>query len=81
MAAGAHFTITGTIVQPGRRRGLLGLAPAEGRPAIEGVSHLRVRERVYEERDYFDLGDVYDHIPGLAWLTGLVKSRLAPAVE
>ncbi|MFN8642996.1 MAG: nuclear transport factor 2 family protein [Candidatus Binatia bacterium] len=81
VAAGARFTITGTIVQPGDAVVFWAMAPAGGGPAIEGVSHLRVRERVYEERDYFDLGDVYDRIPGLAWLTGLVKSRLAPAVE
>jgi hypothetical protein len=37
-----------------------------------------VRERIYDERDYFDLGQVYDQVPGLGWLTGLVKSRLAP---
>lgn len=80
-AAGARFTITGTVVEPGTAVVFWSMTPAGGGPAIDGVSHLRVRDRVYEERDYFDLGEVYERVPGLGWLTGLVKSRLVPPAE
>jgi len=81
-AAGARFTITDTFVQPGSAAVFwtMTFAAEEGEStgAIQGVSLLRVRERVYEERDYFDLGEVYDQVPVLNWFTGLVKSRFAP---
>ena len=80
-ATGARFTITDTVVQAGDAVVFWTMTTAGGGPGIDGVSHLRIHDRVYEERDYFDLGDVYDRIPGLAWLTGLVKSRLAPPAE
>lgn len=80
-AAGARFAVTDTIVQPGDAVVFWSMTPAGGGAAIDGVSHLRVHDRVVAERDYFDLGEVYDRVPGLAWLTGLVKGRLAPPAE
>ena len=80
-ADGARFTITDTVVQPGNAVVFWTMTPAGGGAGIDGVSHLRVRDRVYEERDYFDLGQVYEQVPGLGWLTGLVKARLAPPAE
>lgn len=77
-ADGARFTITDTVVTPGNAVVFWIMTPAGGGTPIDGVSHLRVRERIYDERDYFDLGQVYDQVPVLNWLTGLVKSRLAP---
>lgn len=78
-AAGARFAITDTVVQPGNAVVFWTMLPAGGGDPIHGVSHLRVRDRVYEERDYFDLGAVYDQVPVLSWLTSLVKGRLAPS--
>jgi hypothetical protein len=44
---------------------------------FQGVSHMKVRDRIYEERDYFDLGEaVYDHVPVVGWLTRFVRSRI-----
>ena len=81
-APGARFTITDAVIQPGNAAVFWTMtSAADGAKAgreIQGVSHLRVRERVYEERDYFDLGEVYDQVPVVNWFTGLVKSRLAP---
>ncbi|MEO8603813.1 MAG: nuclear transport factor 2 family protein [bacterium] len=81
-AAGATFRFTDTLIQPGTAAVFWTMTTAADgkRPGreIQGVSHLRVRERVYEERDYFDLGEVYDQVPVMNWFTGLVKSRLAP---
>ena len=77
-ARGARFTITDTVAQPGNAVVFWTMTPAGGGDPIDGVSHLRVRDRVYDERDYFDLGAVYDRVPVLSWFTGLVKSRLAP---
>lgn len=77
-ADGARFTITDTVVTPGNAVVFWTMTLAGGGEPIDGVSHLRVRERIYDERDYFDLGQVYDQVPGLSWLTSLVKSRLAP---
>ena len=81
-ANGARFVITDTLVQPGNAAVFWTMVmPAkdgEAGAGIEGVSHLRVRDLVYEERDYFDLGEVYDQVPVVNWFTGLVKSRLAP---
>jgi hypothetical protein len=38
---------------------------------------MKVRDRIYEERDYFDLGEaVYDHVPVVGWLTRFVRSRI-----
>ena len=84
-ANGARFVITDTLVQPGNAAVFWTMVmPAkegEAGAAIGGVSHLRVRDRVYEERDYFDLGEVYERVPVVGWFTGLVKSRLAPEQE
>ncbi|MBX3025238.1 nuclear transport factor 2 family protein [bacterium] len=77
-AGGARFVITDTVIQPGNAVVFWTMVPAGGGPAVDGVSHLRIRDRVYDERDYFDLGVVYDQVPVLRWLTGLVKGRLAP---
>ncbi len=82
-ARGARFVITDTLIQPGNAAVFWTMTPPArdgepGRP-IEGVSHLRVAARVYEERDYFDLGEVYDQVPVVNWFTGAVKSRLKPA--
>lgn len=77
-ADGARFTITDTVVRPGNAVVFWTMIPAGGGDPIDGVSHLRVRDRIYEERDYFDLGTVYDQVPVLSWVTGLVKARLAP---
>ncbi|HSQ01262.1 MAG TPA: nuclear transport factor 2 family protein [Candidatus Dormibacteraeota bacterium] len=77
-AKGARFAITDTVVQPGDAVVFWTMTPAGGGAPIDGVSHLRVRERVYDERDYFDLGAVYDQVPVLRWFTALVKARLAP---
>ncbi|MGH7785770.1 MAG: nuclear transport factor 2 family protein [Candidatus Binatia bacterium] len=86
VSSGARFRITDTVVQPGDAvvfwtMVMPGDGDTPGR-TIQGLSHLKVRDRIYEERDYFDMGDaVYDHIPVLNWFTGLVKSRLAPPQE
>jgi SnoaL-like domain len=77
-ANGARFAITDTVLQPGNAVVFWTMTPAGGGEPVDGVSHLRVRDRVYDERDYFDLGVVYDQVPVLNWFTGLVKSRLAP---
>lgn len=77
-AGGARFVITDTVIQPGNAVVFWTMLPAGGGTAVDGVSHLRVRDRVYDERDYFDLGVVYDQVPVLRWFTGLVKGRLAP---
>jgi hypothetical protein len=77
-AHGARFAITDSVVQPGNAVVFWTMTPAGGGAAVDGVSHLRVRDRVYDERDYFDLGVVYDQVPVLNWFTGLVKARLAP---
>ena len=77
-ASGARFAITDTVVQPGDAVVFWTMTPAGGGAAVDGVSHLRVRDRVYDERDYFDLGAVYDQVPVLKWFTALVKARLAP---
>ena len=78
IAKGAQFTITDTVVQPGNAVVFWTMTPAAGGAAVDGVSHLRIRDRVYEERDYFDLGALYDQVPVLRWFTGLVKGRLTP---
>jgi len=80
-AAGARFEITDEIVQPGEAAVFWTMVMQEkdgtdGR-RFQGVSHMKVRDRISEERDYFDLGDaVYDHVPVLGWLTRFVRSRL-----
>jgi limonene-1,2-epoxide hydrolase len=80
-AAGSHFEIGDQIVQPGQAVifWTMVMVKADGTEArrFAGVSHLKVRDRIYEERDYFDLGDaVYDHVPVVGWLTRFVRSRL-----
>lgn len=81
VSAGARFEITGEIVTPGDAAVfwtmvLAGKRGKDGR-RFDGVSHLKVRDRVYEERDYFDLGDaVYDHVPVVSWFTRLVRAYL-----
>ena len=77
-AEGARFIVTDTVLTPGNAVVFWTMIPAGGGAGIDGVSHLRVAERIREERDYFDLGQVYDQVPVLAWLTSLVKLRLAP---
>ena len=81
VSAGSHFDITGEVVQPGQAAVFwtMVMVKADGTEArrFQGVSHLQVRDRIYEERDYFDLGEaVYDHVPVVSWLTRFVRSRL-----
>jgi limonene-1,2-epoxide hydrolase len=81
LSAGAHFEIGDTIVQPGQAAifWTMVMVDKDGSEArrFQGVSHLKVSDRIYEERDYFDLGDaVYDHVPVVGWLTRFVRSRL-----
>lgn len=81
VSAGNRFEITDEIVVPGRAAVFwtMVLVDDEGKEKrrFEGVSHLKVRDRIYEERDYFDLGEaVYDHVPVVSWLTRFVRSRL-----
>lgn len=78
---GAHFEITDEVVQPGQAAVFwtMVLTRADGseKRRFQGVSHMKVRDRIYEERDYFDLGEaVYDHVPVVNWLTRFVRSRL-----
>ena len=80
-SAGAHFEIGDTMMQPGQAAifWTMVMTNADGSEArrFQGVSHLKVRDRIYDERDYFDLGDaVYDHVPVVGWLTRFVRSRL-----
>ena len=81
VSAGAHFDITAEIVQPGQAAVFwtMVMMDDKGQPSrrFAGVSHLEVRDRISQERDYFDLGEaVYDHVPVVSWLTRLVRSRL-----
>jgi steroid Delta-isomerase len=80
-APGARFTITDTVIQAGNAAvfwTMLAANDSAAEDAIHGVSHLRVSDRVYEERDYFDLDQVYEQVPVVNWFTRLVKSRLRP---
>ena len=46
--------------------------------AVEGCSHLRWRDKVYQHRDYFDAGALlYEHLPLLGRVIGWLKRRLA----
>lgn len=81
VSAGNRFEITGEIVQPGQAAVFwtMVLTNDDGteKRRFQGMSHLKVRDRIYEERDYFDLGEaVYDHVPVVSWFTRLVRSRL-----
>lgn len=81
VSAGNRFEITDEVVQPGEAAIFwsMVLVDDHGREKrrFQGVSHMKVRDRIYEERDYFDLGEaVYDHVPVVSWLTRLVRSRL-----
>jgi hypothetical protein len=78
-APGARFAITDTVIEPGNAVVFWTMTFADGASSIDGVSHMRVGARIDAERDYFDLGEVYDRVPLLNWFTGLVKSRLAPS--
>jgi hypothetical protein len=80
-SAGARFEITDEVVQPGEAVVFWTMVMKERNGAdgrrFQGVSHMKVRDRIYEERDYFDLGEaVYDHVPVVGWLTRFVRSRL-----
>lgn len=45
---------------------------------VEGCSHLRWRDRVYQHRDYFDAGALlYEHLPLMGRLIAWLKRRLA----
>lgn len=81
VSAGNRFEITDEIVQPGQAAVFwtMVLLDDEGKEKrrFQGMSHMKVRDRIYEERDYFDLGEaVYDHVPVVSWFTRLVRSRL-----
>ncbi len=81
VSAGNRFDITDEIVQPGQAAVFwtMVLVDDDGKEKrrFQGMSHLKVRDRIYEERDYFDLGEaVYDHVPVVSWFTRLVRSRL-----
>jgi len=81
VSAGARFEITDEVVQPGQAAVFWTMVMvqrdgSDGR-RFQGVSHMKVRDRIYEERDYFDLGEaVYDHVPVVGWLTRFVRSRI-----
>ncbi len=80
-SAGARFDITDEVVAPGQAAVFwtMVMTKADGTEArrFQGVSHMKVRDRIFEERDYFDLGEaVYDHVPVVGWLTRFVRSRL-----
>lgn len=81
VSTGNRFEITDEVVQPGEAAVFwtMVLVDDHGREKrrFQGVSHMKVRDRIYEERDYFDLGEaVYDHVPVVGWLTRFVRSRL-----
>jgi hypothetical protein len=81
VSAGARFEITDEIVQPGQAAVFWTMVMVDGKGRdtrrFRGVSHMKVRDRIHEERDYFDLGEaVYDHVPIVNWFTRLVRSRL-----
>ena len=81
VSSGNRFEITDEVVQPGEAAifWTMVLVDDRGREKrrFQGVSHMKVRDRIYEERDYFDLGEaVYDHVPVVSWLTRFVRSRL-----
>lgn len=45
---------------------------------VEGCSHLRWRDKVYQHRDYFDAGALlYEHLPILGRAIAWLKGRLA----
>lgn len=45
--------------------------------ALPGCTHVKYRERVYYQRDYYDLGAmVYEQLPGLGFAIKQVKKRL-----
>ncbi|MBB1521331.1 MULTISPECIES: nuclear transport factor 2 family protein [Pseudomonadaceae] len=45
---------------------------------VEGCSHLRWRDKVYQHRDYFDAGALlYEHLPILGRVIAWLKGRLA----
>ena len=81
VSTGARFEITDEVVQPGQAAVFWTMVMvkrdgSDGR-RFQGVSHMKVRDRIYEERDYFDLGEaVYDHVPVVGWLTRFVRSRI-----
>jgi limonene-1,2-epoxide hydrolase len=80
-SAGARFEITDEVVHAGQAAVFwtMVMVKKDGSDArrFQGVSHLKVRDRIYEERDYFDLGEaVYDHVPVVNWFTRLVRSQL-----
>ena len=80
-SASARFEITDEVVQPGQAAIFWTMVMkkkdgGDGRP-FQGVSHVKTRDRIYEERDYFDLGEaVYDQVPVVGWLTRLVRAWL-----
>ena len=81
VSAGARFEITDEVVQPGQAAVfwtmVMGQRDGSAGRRFQGVSHMKVRDRIYEERDYFDLGEaVYDHVPVVGWLTRFVRSRI-----
>jgi hypothetical protein len=78
---GARFEITDEVVQAGQAAifWTMTMIDEDGKPdrRFGGVSHLKVNDRIFEERDYFDLGEaVYDHVPVLNWFTSMVRSHL-----
>ena len=49
---------------------------------VAGISRLYFDERIFQQRDYFDLGEaIYEHLPGLGWIARKIKFRLAPRFE
>jgi hypothetical protein len=45
---------------------------------VNGASYIQFEQRVIWHRDWFDLGQmVYENIPVVSTITGLIKSRLA----
>ncbi len=45
---------------------------------VEGMSQLKLDDKIYSHRDYFDLGQMlYEQIPFLGGLIGILKNRAA----
>lgn len=81
-AEGARFEVRESIVGQDQAAVFWTLEfsdPDSRGEALAGISHLRFDERIYEQRDYFDLdAAVYRRIPVLNHILGWVRGRLAP---
>lgn len=82
LSAGARFTVEDAVVREGTATVLWRMEEAgtsDGGRVIPGVSILRFDDRIYEQRDYFDVGAaLYERIPLVGALLQRVKARLVP---